>query len=197
VGAAILEKRREPEMSCEELAELPGIGNASRSRALPTEVTARHDVLAPGALFPLAHDAFARLGRCCGPLSPVSRIGPGERRTARALLDAAQSAWYVVGMTSKIAISLPDQTLQRAKAAVRQGKARNVSNYIALLVDQASASESFEAMIEEWLRESNATPREIRRAEQRALADFHRAGLATAVKRPRSRRREEAQRKAG
>ncbi|MBI5532720.1 MAG: hypothetical protein HY898_08405 [Deltaproteobacteria bacterium] len=113
--------------------------------------------------------------------------------------DLSPVAWYVVGMTRKLAISLPDQTLDRAKAAVRRGKARNVSNYIALLIDQESASESFEEMIADWLRESGASDQEIRAAERKALSDFERAGLAPKRKRQvrGNKQRDEAHRKAG
>ncbi len=109
-----------------------------------------------------------------------------------ATLDSRFGRWYVVGMTKKIAVSLPDQTLERAQLAVQNGKAPNVSNYIALLIDQQSASESFEAMVADWLRTSGATAKEIRAAERRALADFERAGLV-----PKGRRREAASRRAG
>ena len=101
-------------------------------------------------------------------------------------------AWYVLGMTKKIAVSLPDRTLQRARTAVRRGKAPNVSNYIALLIDQEGASESFEEMIADWLRESGATETEIRTAERRTVADFRRASLV-----PRGKRRAETPRRAG
>ena len=94
-------------------------------------------------------------------------------------------------MTRKIAVSLPDKTLERAKTAVKRGKAPNVSNYIASLIDQESATESFEAMIADWLRESGATEVEIRAAKRRALKDFERAGLV-----PKD-RREDPSRKAG
>jgi Arc/MetJ-type ribon-helix-helix transcriptional regulator len=95
-------------------------------------------------------------------------------------------------MTKKIAVSLPDRTLQRARTAVKHGKAPNVSNYIALLIDQESASESFEEMIADWLRESGATEKEIRSAERQAVADFERAGLV-----PRGKHRAESPREAG
>lgn len=100
--------------------------------------------------------------------------------------------WYVLGMTKKIAVSLPDRTLERAQTAVKRGKAPNVSNYIALLIDRESASETFEEMIADWLRKSGATERQIRDAERSALADFERAGLI-----PKGKRREAASRKTG
>ena len=88
-------------------------------------------------------------------------------------------------MTKKIAVSLPDQTLERAQTAVKRGKAPNVSNYIAQLIDRESATETFEEMISDWLRESGATAKEIRAAERSALADFERAGII-----PKGKRRE-------
>jgi hypothetical protein len=51
------------------------------------------------------------------------------------------------GMTRKVAISLPDESLRRAKAAVKAGKAPSVSNYVAHLIDDATADETFAAMI--------------------------------------------------
>ena len=97
------------------------------------------------------------------------------------------------GMTTeKIAVSLPDRTLERAQTAVKRGKAPNVSNYIAQLIDRESASETFEEMISDWLRESGATEKEIRAAERSALADFERAGII-----PKGKRREAASRKTG
>lgn len=71
-------------------------------------------------------------------------------------------------MTKKVAISLPDRTLDRAAAAVKRRKA---------LIDQASAAESFEQMIAELLEKSGATEAEERAAERQAAADFERAGL--------------------
>jgi Arc/MetJ-type ribon-helix-helix transcriptional regulator len=94
-------------------------------------------------------------------------------------------------MTRKIAISLPDASLRKARAAVRRGKAPNVSNYIARLIEDASASETFEDMIAAWIRESGATEAQIRAAEQESQAAFEQAGLAR-----KGRRREAASRKA-
>ena len=95
-------------------------------------------------------------------------------------------------MTKKIAVSLPDRTLERAKIAVKRGKAPNVSNYIASLIDQECTSESFEQMIADLVKKSGATDREIQAAERRARKDFEKAGLPT-----KGRHREAASRKAG
>jgi Arc/MetJ-type ribon-helix-helix transcriptional regulator len=95
-------------------------------------------------------------------------------------------------MTKKIAVSLPDGTLERARAAVRRGKAPNLSNYIAALIDHQAATESFEEMIADWLRKSGATEAEIRDLERRTLADFEGSGLV-----PKARGRAAAARKVG
>jgi hypothetical protein len=95
-------------------------------------------------------------------------------------------------MTRKIAISLPDGSLKKAKAAVRAGKAPNVSNYVAHLIEAASANETFNEMIAGWMRESGATAAELRAAEEESRVAFARAGLL-----PRKDQREKARRKAG
>ena len=80
-------------------------------------------------------------------------------------------------MTKKIAISLPDGTLGKARAAVRGRKAPTMSNYIARLIEEASAAETFDEMISDFVRESGATPDEIRAAESESRDAFERAGL--------------------
>ncbi|HEY4160092.1 MAG TPA: hypothetical protein VGM29_18395 [Polyangiaceae bacterium] len=95
-------------------------------------------------------------------------------------------------MTKKIAISLPDEALRKAKAAVRAGKAPNVSNYLAHLIDGASANESFAEMIASWVSESGASRAELRAAEEESRLAFERAGLTRGKG-----QREMARRKAG
>jgi Arc/MetJ-type ribon-helix-helix transcriptional regulator len=95
-------------------------------------------------------------------------------------------------MTKKIAISLPDASLRKAKAAVRAGKAPNVSNYVAHLIEAASAEETFSEMIAGWMKESGATEAELRAAEEESRSAFTRAGLQ-----PRGDQREKTRRKAG
>jgi Arc/MetJ-type ribon-helix-helix transcriptional regulator len=103
-------------------------------------------------------------------LAEVLQAEPGA-------LDTKFPLWYVDGMTKKIAISLPDESLEKARTAVRQGKAPNVSNYIARLIEEASASETFEEMIAAWIRESGASEAQIRAAEDESQRAFARAGL--------------------
>jgi hypothetical protein len=80
-------------------------------------------------------------------------------------------------MTRKIAISLPDATLRKARAAVKERKVPSVSNYIARLIEDASATETFDQMIADWLRESGATEVQLRAAEEESREAFRRAGL--------------------
>jgi Arc/MetJ-type ribon-helix-helix transcriptional regulator len=80
-------------------------------------------------------------------------------------------------MTKKIAISLPDRSLRKARAAVKAGKAPNVSNYISHLIEDANAQETFSEMIAAWIRESGATEEELRAAEEESRMAFERAGL--------------------
>ena len=94
-------------------------------------------------------------------------------------------------MTKKIAISLPDESLEKVREAVRQKRAPSVSNYIARLIDEASANETFEEMIAAWIRESGATEAQVRAAEDDSQRAFERAGLTR-----RRARREGSSRKA-
>ena len=94
-------------------------------------------------------------------------------------------------MTRKIAISLPDSTLDKARTAIRAGRAPNVSNYVARLIEEASATETFDEMIAAWVRESGASQQEINAAHEESRRAFERAGLAR-----RGQQREKAARKA-
>jgi hypothetical protein len=104
----------------------------------------------------------------------------------------APSLRYAVGMTRKIAISLPDATLGKARAAVKDRGVASLSSYIGRLIEDASAAETFEEMLAAWVQESGATPAEIRSAQKESLEAFARAGLIGSRK-----RREKATRKAG
>ncbi len=91
--------------------------------------------------------------------------------------DSNPGAQYAVGMTRKIAISLPDATLGKARAAVKDRGAASLSSYIGRLIEDASAAETFEDMLASWVQESGATPAEIRAAQKESLEAFERAGL--------------------
>lgn len=80
-------------------------------------------------------------------------------------------------MTAKIAISLPEKTLAKAKAVVRKGGAASVSGYIATLIEEKDREESFEEMLDRWDREDGRKPEEVARGVAKAQRDFERAGL--------------------
>ena len=88
-----------------------------------------------------------------------------------------RGSWYAAGMTRKIAISLPDATLGKARAAVKERGVASLSNYIGRLIEDASASETFDEMIASWVRDSGATSAEIRAAQKESRQAFERAGL--------------------
>jgi len=110
------------------------------------------------------------------------------------VLDAPMTlfSWYATGMTRKIAISLPDATLGKARAAVKARAVASLSSYIGRLIEDASATETFEEMLANWVQESGATSAEIRAAQKESLEAFERAGLIQTRN-----RREKAGRKAG
>ncbi len=80
----------------------------------------------------------------------------------------------------KIAVSLPDGLAERARRAVRQGRATSVSAYVASALAEKLKLDDLSALLEEMLEESGGplTAQE-RRAADRALG----------VKAPRSRPR--------
>lgn len=103
----------------------------------------------------------------------------------------AGKAWYALGMTKKIAISLSDATLGKARAAVKERRAATLSGYIGRLIEDASATETFAEMIADWVRESGATELEFRAAQNESREAFERAGLIR-----KGNRREKASRRA-
>lgn len=80
-------------------------------------------------------------------------------------------------MTRKIAISLPDSTLGKARSTAKTRGAASLSSYIGRLIEDASAAETFEEMIASWVRDSGATEAEIRAAHEESRGAFERAGL--------------------
>lgn len=86
----------------------------------------------------------------------------------------------------KIAVSLPEKTLRRARSAVRDGQAPSVSGYIAQLIDEASASETHEALFDDLRRQAGIDDGEWSSARRRAEEDLRASGL---VGRPISPRR--------
>lgn len=82
----------------------------------------------------------------------------------------------------KIAISLPDGLAERARRAVRQGRATSVSAYVASALAEKLKLDDLSALLEEMLEETGGplTAQE-RRAADRAL------GVKARPRRPRRR----------
>jgi Arc/MetJ-type ribon-helix-helix transcriptional regulator len=81
--------------------------------------------------------------------------------------------------TEKIAVSLPALLAQRARRAVRQGRAASVSAYVASALEEKVKLDDLAAFLDEMLAESGGplTAAE-RRAADRALGVPHRRGRA-------------------
>lgn len=78
---------------------------------------------------------------------------------------------HTTGMTTeKIAVSLPKPVAERARRAVRQGRAASVSAYVASAIEEKAKLDELSALLEEMLVESGGplTSAE-RRAADRAL----------------------------
>ncbi len=91
---------------------------------------------------------------------------------------------HTSGMTTeKIAVSLPKAVADRARRAVRQGRAPSVSAYVAAALEEKEKHDDLAALLDEMLAETGgALTAAERRTADRAL------GLATR-KRPRQKRR--------
>jgi Arc/MetJ-type ribon-helix-helix transcriptional regulator len=72
--------------------------------------------------------------------------------------------------SEKIAVSLPRQLARRAREAVRRGRARSVSAYVASALEEKVKLDELAVLLDEMLAESGGplTPAE-RRAADRAL----------------------------
>ena len=77
----------------------------------------------------------------------------------------------MIGMTkAKIAVSLPEELVDRAREAVRAGRADSVSAYVESALEEKARLDDLESLLDEMLAESGGplTARE-RRAADRAL----------------------------
>jgi Arc/MetJ-type ribon-helix-helix transcriptional regulator len=94
---------------------------------------------------------------------PVNARHPG--------LDGSRGCGNTVSMTTeKIAVSLPKRIAERARAAVRQGRAASVSAYVAAALEQKVKLDDLSSLLDEMLEETGGplTAGE-RRAADRAL----------------------------
>ena len=58
------------------------------------------------------------------------------------------------GMTSKIAVSLPDELVAQAKAAVAAGRATSVSAYVADAMREKAKLDDLQSLLDELLAET-------------------------------------------
>ena len=65
------------------------------------------------------------------------------------LAPGTAAIWYDFGMTTKIAVSLPDQLVAEARTAVTQGRADSVSGYIARAMAEHGRQESLAALLDD------------------------------------------------
>ena len=75
----------------------------------------------------------------------------------------------MIGMTTtKIAITMPAETLRRARAAVSRGHARSLSAYLSLAVEQKTMLDDLDVLLATMLEESGGplTAAEKRRANR-------------------------------
>ena len=84
--------------------------------------------------------------------------------------------------TQKIAVSLPGALVERARKAVRKGRAESVSAYVAAALEEKSKLDELEELLQEMLAETGGplSPRE------RQAAD---AALGVSIRHRRTKRR--------
>jgi Arc/MetJ-type ribon-helix-helix transcriptional regulator len=94
------------------------------------------------------------------------------------------SVGHTASMTNaeKIAISLPKSIAERARRAVRQGRAASVSAYVAVALEERAKLDELSTLLDEMLAESGGP---LTKAEKSA-ADRE---LGISAKKPRKKRR--------
>lgn len=73
----------------------------------------------------------------------------------------------IVGMTSKIAVSLPDHLVAQARGAVAQGRAASVSAYVAAALEEKVKLDDLAELLDELLAETGGPLTD----EERQIAD--------------------------
>lgn len=73
----------------------------------------------------------------------------------------------ISGMTSKIAVSLPDELVAEARAAVADGRASSVSAYVAAAMREKTKLDDLRSLLDELLAETGGplTDQERRTAD--------------------------------
>jgi len=110
----------------------------------------------------------------------LRRLKQGRHRTGVWTHRARASHTGGMNTTEKIAISLPRGVADRARRAVRQGRAASVSAYVASALEEKAKLDELSGLLDEMLAESGGPlSAEERRAADRAL------GVSTKAKRRR------------
>lgn len=77
--------------------------------------------------------------------------------------------WYDCGMTTKVAISLPDDVLASARQAVAEGRASSLSGYISSTLAERQDYEDLAELLAEMAAETGGPSVEDRRWARQAL----------------------------
>ena len=80
--------------------------------------------------------------------STTSGASPGARTSAR-----QRHPWYDLGMTQKIAVSLPDEQVVSIRRAVEQGRAPSVSGFISAAIARAQREDDLAQLLDDLDRE--------------------------------------------
>ena len=77
--------------------------------------------------------------------------------------------WYDSGMTTKIAVSLPDELVDAARRAVTEGRSSSVSAFIASAMADKTRFDDLEALLADMAAESGPPDESDRRWAREAL----------------------------
>jgi Arc/MetJ-type ribon-helix-helix transcriptional regulator len=109
---------------------------------------------------------------------------PSVGLKGNARLDGLTAAGHTAGMNSeKIAVSLPQPLVERARNAVRKGRARSVSAYVAAALEEKTKLDELDELLQKMLAESGGPLS----ARERKAAD---EALGLRVRRTRKARRQ-------
>lgn len=75
----------------------------------------------------------------------------------------------IIGMTTKIAVSLPDELVEKARRAVADGEAPSVSAYVARAMERKSADDELVEMLAEMDAEYGPPSADERARARRTL----------------------------
>ena len=96
-------------------------------------------------------------------------VVPGSSSYRRAGTSRWRRRRYDCGMTSKVAISLPDDVLASARQAVANGRASSLSGYIASTLAERQDYEDLAELLAEMAAETGGPSDEDRLWARRAL----------------------------